>query len=211
MEGSVSQELGRPVPVEPAARRREAQPATSVGADFDNLLRVDNPAELPYAVRAAAKFVERNLDQITADEARDIQAKLRAAGQGQPEILSVINALEAKSPRGEVEKTPEASAEAAAAPAATEAPALSAETQQKVAELDHMIDVLDTFLDEIDAEKTGALLAAAGKLPEWNRRITDLPAELLTHKFVKAVTARLNRLNAQVQLGQMKANPRFRN
>lgn len=220
MEGSVSeissghgrQGVARPRVARqeaPAMAQPEAQkpPESNEMAYFSKLMDAPRPQDLPIAAKYAAEYVLANVGTIASADAKKMSAMLRGSGQGGPVELAV-QALEARinqpeaGAEGQVEMAAEAPAQTIETP-----PVISAETEQALAEVEHINDMVDM----LDDGKQGSFLELAKKLPGWEQKLASLPPGAYGNKLVEQVYAKLRRLTGQAELAKMKSEPKYRN
>lgn len=223
MEGSVSDVsgYGRQGVARPRVARQEAgsdaprnvsvneaaPPIAEKVQGFNDIMNVDRPEELPFALRAAEGFVNRNFNNLSPEDARQIQVKLLTKFselQAEPAYGALVNTLETIISGGETgqevrAKTP------------VEVPVMSAETQQQLKDIEHLSEVVGDLEADMNKGNQGAMADIAAKYDRWEQKLKTLPAEQLTHPTVGKFNDQLTRLAGKVELYKLKNNPRFRN
>lgn len=165
------------------------------------LLTGRTEAERQAGVHAAAGYIEKNLNAIIAspDVAREIQRMLRQSAEGVSDVGPVLSALESKltaEPQLKVNSDQQTSSQ--------EVQVNNGEVSEGevLDRAEHLMEVLDVYLDDVQRNNRGSVYEAKKHLPAWQFEIRSWPKSVSENPTVKVVQAKLLGIeNALAKLG----------
>lgn len=180
------------------------QPTSQIVDDVASLLTIDNPAELVPAVKAAARFIQGNLNEIGSDDARQITQMLLENAAGIPGLEPLLQALKDKqrerSPRLELIRGGK-DEDVMSGEEAESGPEIS---EQLLDRADQLKETFSSYLEDIKKGIRGSVVEARNKIGKWRQEVDAWPADAFTKPVVREATGLLDQLESALASAELK-------
>lgn len=173
---------------------REPQPEQILGEHYiavASLLAGSNEAEIRAGVNAATTYIERNLPGIVRNPyaAKEIEQMLAQSAQGIPGVERVLSAL--RSQLSQESQPKEGIDDSLTDPEKPQMDTGESDENEILKRAEHLMDILDIYLGDIQRGNRGSIFQAQKKLPDWQREIDQWPKSVSNNPAVRVTRSKL--------------------